>query len=34
MKKRNQDLRSGMLDTQAKTESTQRTQNVWGAWGA
>ena len=34
MQGRNQDLRGGMLDTQAETESTQGTQNVRGARGA
>ena len=34
MQGRNQDLRGGMLDTQAETEGTQDTQNVQGAWVA
>ena len=34
MQGRNQDLRGGMLDIQAETESTQGIQNVRGIWGA
>ncbi len=33
MESRNQDFKGGILDTQAKTKSTQGTQSVWGARG-